>query len=333
MRSLYSDRVTECCMVVFVNETAYLCDFCVVEAPARHLACRVSYVFLWIRNWQFRREKKKFLEAGLQESEDLAVYTWGDDSYDGLGDALVEGGDELNDETFGGIGEVGKDFDFTQQALPGAIGGKDEQRIVAQEPARQQAPLQDYSHLASKPAERVTVFDASPFTHKRVISSHRSPENAVFIEQDHSAFACACGLSSTRSAYPAPIADTSSVPRPISRGITQTGARTLQEIEAEMRLAAQAGPPAAGARIATTTATATRAGVAPCRAGAAGEATRATATTAAATRATATSSVSSSNSTRFSNSLRRLHVWCTTRIPSYPVHSPLVFITNTNNKF
>jgi hypothetical protein len=62
--------------------------------------------------------------------EDLAVYTWGEDSYDGLGDALQEGGDDLNDETFGSVGAVGqycflrpvqyfslslsgKDFDFT----------------------------------------------------------------------------------------------------------------------------------------------------------------------------------------------------------------------------
>lgn len=40
--------------------------------------------------------------------EDLAVYTWGEDSYDGLGDALQEGGDDLNDETFGSVGAVGQ---------------------------------------------------------------------------------------------------------------------------------------------------------------------------------------------------------------------------------
>jgi DNA topoisomerase 2-associated protein PAT1 len=39
--------------------------------------------------------------------EDLAVYTWGEDSYDGLGNALQEVGDDLNDVTFGG-GTVGK---------------------------------------------------------------------------------------------------------------------------------------------------------------------------------------------------------------------------------
>lgn len=53
------------------------------------------------------REKLKFLEGGTHESEDVAVYTWGEESYDGLGDALQEGGDELNDETFGGTGNIG----------------------------------------------------------------------------------------------------------------------------------------------------------------------------------------------------------------------------------
>lgn len=61
------------------------------------------------------REKQKFLAGGL--NEDVAVYTWGEESYDGLGDSLQEGGDELNDETFGGIGPVGKDFDFVASTL------------------------------------------------------------------------------------------------------------------------------------------------------------------------------------------------------------------------
>jgi Topoisomerase II-associated protein PAT1 len=82
-------------------------------------------------------EKHHFLE-GKKEQEDLAVYTWGEESYDGLGDVLQEGDDELNDETFGETGQVGKpistdrrsaytmvtastsgkDFDFTQSTLP-----------------------------------------------------------------------------------------------------------------------------------------------------------------------------------------------------------------------
>lgn len=54
-------------------------------------------------------ERRQVLESGLNgKHEDLAVYTWGEESYDGLGDALQEGGDELNDETFGGNGAIGE---------------------------------------------------------------------------------------------------------------------------------------------------------------------------------------------------------------------------------
>lgn len=58
--------------------------------------------------------------------EDLAVYTWGEDSYDGLGDALQEGGDDLNDETFGSVGAVGQySFPPTAQHLFLSLSGKD----------------------------------------------------------------------------------------------------------------------------------------------------------------------------------------------------------------
>lgn len=45
------------------------------------------------------------LTAGAQE--DVAVYTWGEEDYDGLGDRLDEAGDTFNDDTFG-IGNVGE---------------------------------------------------------------------------------------------------------------------------------------------------------------------------------------------------------------------------------
>ncbi|KZP16638.1 hypothetical protein FIBSPDRAFT_894912 [Athelia psychrophila] len=50
-------------------------------------------------------------------SKDFAIHTWGEDSYNGLGDTLQEGGDVLNGETFEN-GKVGKDFDFSSQASP-----------------------------------------------------------------------------------------------------------------------------------------------------------------------------------------------------------------------
>ena len=57
-------------------------------------------------------EKRKFFEGGLRaaQNENLATFVWGEDGYDGLGDVLQEGGDELNDETFGGTGAVGEDM-------------------------------------------------------------------------------------------------------------------------------------------------------------------------------------------------------------------------------
>jgi len=63
--------------------------------------------FFGFEQSDLEKEKHTFLHGGLQETEDLSVYTWGEESYDGLGEALQEGGDELNDETFGGTSQVG----------------------------------------------------------------------------------------------------------------------------------------------------------------------------------------------------------------------------------
>ena len=44
------------------------------------------------------------------QEEDLAVYTWGTDDYSNLGQALQEGRDEFNDETFGSSEAVGRAY-------------------------------------------------------------------------------------------------------------------------------------------------------------------------------------------------------------------------------
>jgi DNA topoisomerase 2-associated protein PAT1 len=52
-------------------------------------------------------------------AEDVAVYTWGNEDYDGLGDQLQEQGDDANDDTFGG-GDIGQSitcFDLTSSAI------------------------------------------------------------------------------------------------------------------------------------------------------------------------------------------------------------------------
>ncbi|KAF8909417.1 topoisomerase II-associated protein PAT1 [Gymnopilus junonius] len=66
----------------------------------------------------FGLPERDLAEDRPENTEDLAVYTWGEESYDGLGDVLQEGGDELNDETFGSTGPIGKDFDFSSTGLP-----------------------------------------------------------------------------------------------------------------------------------------------------------------------------------------------------------------------
>ena len=63
--------------------------------------------FFGIDNNDLENEKRKYLEGRLDDGSDIPVYTWGTERYDGLGEALQEGDDDLNDETFGGTGPVG----------------------------------------------------------------------------------------------------------------------------------------------------------------------------------------------------------------------------------
>ena len=63
--------------------------------------------FFGIDNNDLENEKRKYLEGQLDDDSDIPVYKWGTDRYNGLGDALQDGGDDLNDETFGGTGPVG----------------------------------------------------------------------------------------------------------------------------------------------------------------------------------------------------------------------------------
>lgn len=63
--------------------------------------------FFGIDNNDLENEKRKYLEGTLDDGSDIPVYTWGTERYDGLGGALQEGGDDLNDETFGGTGPIG----------------------------------------------------------------------------------------------------------------------------------------------------------------------------------------------------------------------------------
>ncbi|KAG2039900.1 topoisomerase II-associated protein PAT1 [Suillus americanus] len=197
--------------------------------------------FFGFERSNLEQEKKKFLEGGLQESEDLAVYTWGEESYDGLGDALLEGGDELNDETFGGTGAVGKDFDFTTQTLPAPVGATRGRFTPTAEPFRERTPVVERTEPASKSRDRglspapkslESIWDdKSPFSIlSRAAGHQRVPSNLM-----KSPFPPSRSPALNAYVDHRPL----SQQQPISHGINQMGVRTLQEIEAEMRAAQQ----------------------------------------------------------------------------------------------
>ncbi|KAG1728105.1 topoisomerase II-associated protein PAT1 [Suillus lakei] len=193
--------------------------------------------FFGFERSNLEQEKKKFLEGGLQETEDLAVYTWGEESYDGLGDALLEGGDELNDETFGGTGAVGKDFDFTSQTLPTPVGATRGRFTPTAEPFRERTPVVERTEPASKSRDRAPKSlesiwdDKSPFSMlSRAAGHQRVPSNLM-----KSPFPPSRSPALNAYVDHRPL----SQQQPISHGINQTGVRTLQEIESEMRAAQQ----------------------------------------------------------------------------------------------
>ncbi|GAC99644.1 topoisomerase II [Pseudozyma hubeiensis SY62] len=86
--------------------------------------------------------KIKALAAGAQE--DVEIYTWGQDGYDGLGDKLDESGDDFNEDTFGDV-DVGKDFNFGH----------------APAPAPQQHQQTNYSQYSQQQQQPKTKFDPS----------------------------------------------------------------------------------------------------------------------------------------------------------------------------
>lgn len=71
----------------------------------------MSFFGLDTNNDALEKEKKRFMQGGLDSGDELAVYNWGESDYDGLGDVLQEGADELNDETFN-VGSVGEPYPY-----------------------------------------------------------------------------------------------------------------------------------------------------------------------------------------------------------------------------
>ncbi|CCM02449.1 uncharacterized protein FIBRA_04548 [Fibroporia radiculosa] len=184
-------------------------------------------------------EKRKFRGSGGagKESEDIAVYTWGEESYDGLGEELQERGDELNDETFGGAGVVGKDFDFSNtghiaEKPPKPADASRDVRPLSQMSEQQALPVASQPSASSRPVHTLESVwdDKSPFSVlPRMNVNGASRTDLHMVAQSHT----------PQPARFSPFTldnDVQSGPLSLGGSLHQ-GAHTLEEIEAEMRAA------------------------------------------------------------------------------------------------
>nr|GAT46776.1 predicted protein [Mycena chlorophos] len=169
--------------------------------------------FFGLPDRDLEEERERIRNGGANEHEDVAVYTWGEESYDGLGDALQEGGDDFNDETFGGTGAVGKDFDFAGQTRMLDQHPQQNRQTRDAFPVEQRSVPESRPHLESIPSLESIWDDKSPFSvlPRENGGSRLHSQYSPFLES--------------------PILHQSSP--------SLSGARTVQEIEAEMRAAVQ----------------------------------------------------------------------------------------------
>ncbi|KAK2463708.1 hypothetical protein APHAL10511_004459 [Amanita phalloides] len=195
--------------------------------------------FLGFEAESLDKEKQYFVHTIAQGAEEVPVFTWGEESYDGLGDALQEGGDELNDETFGNVDAVGKDFDFSSNTLPKFEHTPDEEasssQITLEQVSLDFRPLDHFEAATSG-------HDQSPYASVRKAESiwgDKSPffilphANGDFNRVQDQHIVSSPPVSDAR----ATLLLSKQLHEPSGH---QAGLHTLEEIEAEMRAATQA---------------------------------------------------------------------------------------------
>ncbi|KAG6836985.1 hypothetical protein H0H93_016689 [Arthromyces matolae] len=185
-------------------------------------AWSASTLLDFLETHDLEQEKQKFKISAAAPSEDLAVYTWGEESYDGLGDLLQEGQDDFNDETFGDDGVVGKDFDFSSPAFPDAIrDSKSQPLLVKEEPVH---PVPSKQSRPTANSLEAIWDDKSPFS----VLHRNNPGRSIHELRRQSPAA---------SSFSPFMADQQAPAHPSAP--VKPGVRTLQELEAEMRATAQ----------------------------------------------------------------------------------------------
>ncbi|QRV74092.1 topoisomerase II-associated protein PAT1 [Ceratobasidium sp. AG-Ba] len=164
----------------------------------------------------------KFEARNNNGEEPIAVYDWGSENYDRLGDALDDSLDELNDETFGGsAAEVGKDFDFS-----GGGGSKTTPTLTAPSKVSPQPPVAANNNVTC------TLFISSLYHHtilRSIPSSSKPHVSRRNLERQVSCFR-------PRATAPNAFSPFGAVPQSqpqVTQQSSQPRIRTLQEIEAE----------------------------------------------------------------------------------------------------
>ncbi|KAK8850480.1 hypothetical protein IAR55_004398 [Kwoniella newhampshirensis] len=197
--------------------------------------------------FQASNADETFALSGAGEEEDLAVYTWGE----GMGGGLLEGGDELNDETFGDVGEINNDFQFSSQpaqqpAKPSYTQSSGRGPIASTQSRYKPKPVADpfaFSEddfYSSRPSTKKPVANKAPSRPKAQTGHSGSVEN---LWNKPAAPSPAWGTAPSSLTKPTPPpASYSSYP---SQSSGPPGhIKTLEEIEAEMSQLDVTGPSA-----------------------------------------------------------------------------------------
>ncbi|WVQ95596.1 hypothetical protein IAU59_002693 [Kwoniella sp. CBS 9459] len=200
--------------------------------------------------FQASNADETFALSGAGEEEDLAVYTWGEGVMGSGG--LMDGGDEMNDETFGDdIGEISNNFQFSSQPAPapktsythGTAKIASTQSRYKPKPVADPFAFSEDDFYSSRPATKKTSAPKAPARPKATQAQSGSVEN-LWNKPQVSSPAWGTAPSSVTKPTPPPSAfpfQPSAQPGPPGH------IKSLEEIEAEMSQMAvnpaQAAPP------------------------------------------------------------------------------------------
>ncbi|KAJ1023154.1 hypothetical protein NDA16_003307 [Ustilago loliicola] len=188
--------------------------------------------------------KVNALAAGAQE--DVEIYTWGQEGYDGLGDRLDESNDDLNEDTFGDV-HVGKDFDFGNGAS--AQPSQQQQYAYNQQQQYSQQPPKSKFDPSNKFAASLDDFLVDPVPRfgagrgaqqQQQQQPRAQPKTLEEVEAEMLAMRAKQQQQQQQQQQQLPAPQGSQPP-------TDRKPMTVEEVEAELRARRAAGPGGAGA--------------------------------------------------------------------------------------